>query len=67
MAGVVAAAPPPRRGAPPLPWHAQMQECLQEAERAVGALLAVCTEPAARAALEVRSAALAGARPHAAA
>ena len=41
-------------GAPPAPWHARLQACLSEAERAVAALLAVCEEPGARAALEVR-------------
>ena len=43
--------------APPAdaPWHARLQERLAAAESAVAALLAVCEEPDARAALEVRA------------
>ena len=42
--------------APPAdaPWHTRLQERLASAENAVAALLAVCEEPGARAALEVR-------------
>ena len=50
----MAAASAPAAGAPPGPWPVRLQERLEEAERAVAALLAVCEEPDARAALEVR-------------
>ena len=39
---------------PPLPWHERLQARLADVERAAAALLAVCEEPAAQAALEVR-------------
>ena len=54
MAAVAAAPPAGGLNAAPPPWHARLQACLGDAERAVAALLAVCEEPEARAALEVR-------------
>ena len=49
-----AAAPGVDAAAPPAgPWHERLQARLQDVERAAAALLAVCEEPEARAALEV--------------
>ena len=54
MAAVTAAPAADGRDAAPPPLHARLQACLGDAERAVAALLAVCEEPGAQAALEVR-------------
>ena len=47
----MATAPPP----PPTPWHTLLQARLEAAERAMKELRAVCEQPEARAALEVRA------------
>ena len=50
-----------RRHAPP-PWHERLQAGVADVERAAAALLAVCEEPEAQAALEVRARATRGRR-----
>ena len=50
-----AAAPGVDAAAPLPPWHERLQEHLQDLARAAAALLAVCEEPDAAAALEVRA------------
>ena len=50
-----ATAPPARDAAtPPAPWHVLLQSRVTGLERAAAALLAVCEEPEAQAALAVR-------------
>ena len=44
------------------PWHERLQACMADLERAAAALLAVCEEPDAAAALEVRATHAGGAR-----
>ena len=51
---MAALALPAAAGQADAPWHARLQACLGDAERAVAALLAVCEEPEARETLEVR-------------